>query len=297
MLCSFYAFPLGEYLCDKKLELILTEFIKQFDFNGLPLVSAVREFNQSFRLSGEAPVIQRVMEIFSDYWMEENENGIGAVFANVDAIFVLTYAILMLNTDQHNPEVKDPMSFEAFNRIHRDMNGGKNFPTELLKDVYTEIKDNEIVIPEEKGGIVLDEHLWKMASKLSTSPEAQFYDFFPVLIPEYDKDIFGLIWRPTISVLSYMFENTTSEAIILKAIEGFKQLSLVSSHFNQPFILDKVIHTVCNFSYMLSPVESLDDFVLLFGSSSHAKLSTTAVFDICSAHGNVMRDSKWIQTM
>ncbi|KAI6652566.1 hypothetical protein LOD99_4351 [Oopsacas minuta] len=282
---------IGEYLCNKKLETTLTEFIKQSDFNGLPLLSAVREFNQSIRLSGEAPVIQRVMEIFSDYWLEENENGIGNVFANVDAVFVLTYAILMLNTDQHNPEVKDPMSFEAFNRIQREMNGGKNFPVEMLRGIYTDIKENEIVIPEEKGGIVLDEHLWKMASKLSTSPEAQFYDFFPALIPEYDKDIFGLIWRPTISVLSFVFENATCEAIILKAIEGFKQLSLVSSHFNQPFILDKVIHTVSNFSYLLSPVENLEDFVLLFGSSSHAKLSISAVFDICIAHGNIMRDS------
>ena len=251
----------------------------------------MREFTQSFRLSGEAPVIQRVMEIFSDYWLEENENGIGTIFANVDAIFVLSYAILMLNTDQHNPEVKTPMSFDAFIRIQRDMNGGKSFPVEFLREIYTEIKENEIVIPDERGGMVLDEHLWKMASKLSTSPEAEFYT---ALMPEYDKDIFGLIWRPTNSVLCFIFENANSEEIILKAIDGFKQLSCVSSHFNQPFILDKVIHTVCNFTYMLSAIESLEDFPLLFGSSSHARLATSTVFEICILHGNVIRDSKFI---
>ena len=42
-----------------------------------------------------------------------NKDDIGKVFANPDAVYVLSYSILMLNTDQHNPLVKNRMTMEV----------------------------------------------------------------------------------------------------------------------------------------------------------------------------------------
>ena len=49
---------------------------------------------------------------------ECNKEGIGKVFANPDAVYVLSYSILMLNTDQHNPLVRNRMTLEVGREYH-----------------------------------------------------------------------------------------------------------------------------------------------------------------------------------
>ena len=49
---------------------------------------------------------------------ECNKDDIGKVFANPDAVYVLSYSILMLNTDQHNPLVKNRMTVEVGHEYH-----------------------------------------------------------------------------------------------------------------------------------------------------------------------------------
>lgn len=57
---------------------------------------------ETFRLPGESPVIEFLMEHFSQYWFESNN----APFAHADAAFTLVYAIIMLNVDQHSSNAK-----------------------------------------------------------------------------------------------------------------------------------------------------------------------------------------------
>ena len=78
--------------------------MKTFDFTDLRLDEALRILLNSFRLPGEAPLIERIVTEFADkYYSTSNTEDI----ADRDAIFVLTYAVIMLNTDQHNPNVKN----------------------------------------------------------------------------------------------------------------------------------------------------------------------------------------------
>jgi hypothetical protein len=76
-------------------------------------VDALRHFLESFRLPGESPVIARILETFSEHWLVCNKEELGKVFANRDAVYVLCYAILMLNTDQYSTQVKKRMSLEV----------------------------------------------------------------------------------------------------------------------------------------------------------------------------------------
>ena len=84
-----------------------------FKFEGVNLVDALRDFLESFRLSGEAPVISRIMELFAAYWLDSNKGGHGNLFYNQDAVYVLSYAIMMLNTDLHSARIKQRMSLEV----------------------------------------------------------------------------------------------------------------------------------------------------------------------------------------
>ena len=59
---------IGEYISNKKNLDVLKAFVKSFDFRGLRIDEALRQFLQSFRLPGEAPLISMIMEIFGEHW-------------------------------------------------------------------------------------------------------------------------------------------------------------------------------------------------------------------------------------
>ncbi|KNC71261.1 hypothetical protein SARC_16204, partial [Sphaeroforma arctica JP610] len=61
-------------------------------------------------LPGEAQIIFRIMEAFAKEYLANNPE----TSADEDATFVLAYAIIMLNVDQHNPRIKNRMSVDDF---------------------------------------------------------------------------------------------------------------------------------------------------------------------------------------
>lgn len=55
-------------------------------------------------------VIYRIMEAFADRFFHVA----GPPFADADAVFVLSYSVIMLNVDLHNENVKKKMTFKQF---------------------------------------------------------------------------------------------------------------------------------------------------------------------------------------
>ncbi|XP_071402444.1 Golgi-specific brefeldin A-resistance guanine nucleotide exchange factor 1-like, partial [Centroberyx affinis] len=102
---------IGEFVSDRKNMELLDSFVNTFTFQGLRIDEALRLYLEAFRLPGEAPVIQRLLETFTDNWHKVN----GSPFMTNDAGFALAYAVIMLNTDQHNHNVRKqniPMTVE-----------------------------------------------------------------------------------------------------------------------------------------------------------------------------------------
>ena len=95
---------LGEYISKKQNVEILKAFMGMFDFTGKRVDQALREMLETFRLPGESQLIERIVTEFSHKYCEAEENLKDV--ADRDAVFILSYAIIMLNTDQHNPNMK-----------------------------------------------------------------------------------------------------------------------------------------------------------------------------------------------
>ncbi|CAG0901854.1 unnamed protein product [Darwinula stevensoni] len=130
---------IGEYISNRKNLSILEAFVKSFDFRELRIDEALRLYLETFRLPGEAPLISLIMEHFADHWHKSN----GEPFANADAAFTLAYAIIMLNVDQHNRNVKkqnNPMTVEDFKRNLKGVNGGFDFDQEMLDKIFMSIQ-------------------------------------------------------------------------------------------------------------------------------------------------------------
>lgn len=52
---------------------------------------------------------------------------------SLDTCYVLSFAIIMLNTSLHNPNVKDKPTVERFIAMNRGINDGGDLPEELLR--------------------------------------------------------------------------------------------------------------------------------------------------------------------
>ena len=76
----------------------------------------------NYRLPGEAALISTLVEQFAAHWIKSNSDPI----VDADAAYVVSYAVIMLNTDQHNKNHNNvPMTAEQFKRNLRgksDMN-------------------------------------------------------------------------------------------------------------------------------------------------------------------------------
>lgn len=61
---------IGEYISKKKNveSKILEFFVKSFNFENITIDVALRQYLETFRLPGEAPLIFLVMEHFADHW-------------------------------------------------------------------------------------------------------------------------------------------------------------------------------------------------------------------------------------
>jgi len=140
---------IGDYLGEKSdfNEAVLKAFVELHDFTDLILVQALRQFLWSFRLPGEAQKIDRMMETFAQRYCQLNPD----IFTNPDTCYVLSFAIIMLNTSLHNPSVKDKPSVEQFITMNRGINDGENLPRELLMSLYESIKTEPFKIPEDDG--------------------------------------------------------------------------------------------------------------------------------------------------
>lgn len=148
---------------------VLDSYVNLHNFSDMILVQALRQFLWSFRLPGEAQKIDRMMEKFAIKYCQQNPG----VFDDTDTCFVLSFAVIMLNTSLHNPSVREKPTLEKFISLNRSINNGKDLPRQLLESLYESIKQEPFKIPEEDGNDLMltffnpdrEGWLWKQGSR------------------------------------------------------------------------------------------------------------------------------------
>lgn len=294
---------LGDFLSKKGNEDFLGEFMNLFNFEGKRVDEAVRQLLESFRLPGESILIERIIVSFSKRYMETS--GTEDV-ADEDALFVLVYAIIMLNVDQHSPKIQNSkrMVLDNFARNVRGVNSGKDFAPDFLQAVFEAIKSNEIILPEEHDNAHAFSYAWR---ELLLKTEAAG----PLAICTtnvFDADMFATIWKPIVSTLSYVFMSATDDAVFNRVVAGFDQCARIASRHGNIEALDRIIR---NLSFM-SSLEAKDlsntslntevkqsdgsavmvsELAVKLGSDLKGQLATLVLFNIVKGSEAVIQDS------
>ncbi|TMW59230.1 hypothetical protein Poli38472_007375 [Pythium oligandrum] len=127
---------------------VLHEYVDMMDFTGMEIDTAIRHFLAGFRLPGESQKIDRMMEKFAERFYSACQPGL---FPSADIAFILSFSIILLQTDLHNPNVAEEKKMDkaAFFRNNRGINNGEDLPEEYLGGIFDRIKQNPISLKED----------------------------------------------------------------------------------------------------------------------------------------------------
>ena len=280
---------LGEFLSKKNNDSLLTAFLDLFDFTDKRVDEALRDVLNSFRLPGESQLIERIVTVFSQkYCASSTPEGI----ASEDAVFTLTYSIIMLNTDQHNPNVKNEkrMTLADFTKNLRGVNGGGDFAPEYLEDIYKSIKTNEIILPDEHNNKQAFDYAWEgLLVKAATSGTLAMCE-----TNIFDADMFAATWKPIVATLSYVFMSASDDAVFSRVVLGFDQCAQIAAKYGLTEALDHIIFCLSTMSTLATDkptstalntevqVEKesvmLSELAVQFGRDYKAQLACTVLF-------------------
>eukprot|EP00917_Polyrhabdina_sp_WS-2016_P028756 GHVP01061219.1.p1 GENE.GHVP01061219.1~~GHVP01061219.1.p1 ORF type:complete len:1063 (-),score=188.81 GHVP01061219.1:1790-4915(-) len=130
---------IGEYICKERNKDILIQFIECKKFSGLRVDEGLRSLLTHFKLPGEAQQIDRVIDTFGKIYFEQ-VNPIE--ISSINATICLAFSIMLLNTDQHNINMKlKRMTCHDYVRNLRGMNDGVDFSREYLESIFNAIRE------------------------------------------------------------------------------------------------------------------------------------------------------------
>ncbi|KAJ3313350.1 guanine nucleotide exchange protein for ADP-robosylation factor [Boothiomyces sp. JEL0838] len=264
---------LGDFLGegDEENIAIMHAFVEQFEFVGMAFVEALRQFLQSFRLPGEAQKIDRFMLKFAEIYVKGNPTS----FSSADTAYVLAYSVIMLNTDQHNSQVKRKMTKQDFLKNNRGIDGGKDLPEEVLGSVFDEIVNNEIIMKDEqkqqpnpKAPVDAKTTLAKTSEDMAIKTEAKIsnilrrgvskrqaqddkaHHFIFASHYAHVKPMFEIIWMSVLSGLSTPLQESEDVETIMSALEGVKNATRISCLFDLDLEKQTLLSTLSKFTLL-----------------------------------------------
>jgi golgi-specific brefeldin A-resistance guanine nucleotide exchange factor 1 len=280
----------GEYLGDPKdfqVE-VLNEYANLFNFESVTLDKALRTFLDGFKLPGEAQKISRILEAYAARYFGANPNSC----ADADSAYVLSYSIIMLNTDAHNKQVKKKMTLEQFVRNNRGTNGGKDWPKETLVSIFDSIVTDEIRLTDDAAPS-LSNSAWHDVMRACEVGQGKF-DAPPDEIEsrQYDADVFSLVWAPTAAAVAVIFERATDEDVLESSVEAFVAVARIASNHRMTDVVDHLVATMCAFvtkgAQRAVEINPLRPGVAL-GEDVKTRSAAKAAFAVANAHGDDLR--------
>ncbi|GMP61786.1 hypothetical protein CsSME_00024113 [Camellia sinensis var. sinensis] len=276
---------IGDYLGEREefsLK-VMHAYVDSFDFQGMEFDDAIRAFLQGFRLPGEAQKIDRIMEKFAERYCKCNPK----VFTSADTAYVLGYSVIMLNTDAHNPMVKNKMSADDFIRNNRGIDDGKDLPEEFLRSLFERISRNEIKMkeddfaPQQKQStnsnrilgldnilnIVIrkrwedkdmgssDElmrHMQEQFKEKARKSESVYYAATDVFILRFMIEV---CWAPMLAAFSVPLDQSDDEVVIAQCLEGFRYSIHVTSVMSMKTHRDAFLTSLAKFTSLHSPAD------------------------------------------
>jgi len=162
----------GELLssCDELCSQLREAFVdlQKKTFAGREFESALRLFLNTFGLPKEAQQIDRMLQIFGQKYYHENQNN--TIFKDADAVYILAYSVIMLNTELHSPALSNRKRMSLKQFIKNNSSCGYDYPVKFQAKIYQSVKKNEIVFKKDDMKPMSDTDKKSNKKKLNLNP-------------------------------------------------------------------------------------------------------------------------------
>jgi golgi-specific brefeldin A-resistance guanine nucleotide exchange factor 1 len=229
---------------------VRSHFASMHNFRDLSFAKALRKFLSKFRLPGEAQCIDRLMEAFSKEYFEQNSGS--TFFQNSDAVYVLAFSTIMLNTDLHNPTIKadQRMTVDQFLRNNRGINSGEDLLEDFLSDLYDQIKERELQIRTDVGQFLarncdesaihwneIQERKLEIDAVICLSMESRNAEGNFIA-----KDMFHLSKNPAYFATVGIFLKSTDDRMVFSALRGLQRMSTLATSCQCTEFTSDILH-------------------------------------------------------
>ena len=282
----------GEYIGhgdDEEMELVRTEYTNTFSLEGRSMVSSLRMFLGKFRLPGEAQQIDRILQTFARRVFESS--GDSKHFATEDVAYLLSFSIIMLNTDLHSPNIKPERKMTLSQFVSRnkdygkDVSNGKILPLDYLVSIYNSIKSSEFEVhkktTEAATAVAEEDNLfnidltevdldkiinddgWQDMLRRSEGAAHKYYGgahasrtddgCSAVEVYQSSKDVFNYIHTFVGAALSLVLTTVSDGSIMEEMLDGYLLLARGAALHGKLDILDGVMSSLAQFSGLPPP--------------------------------------------
>ena len=249
---------------------VLHEYVEMIDFANMEFDLAIRHFLQGFRLPGEAQKIDRIMEKFAERFYLQNQDK----FASADMAFILAFSTIMLQTNLHNPAIREDkrMTKEEFIKQNTKISEDGELSVDMLMDIYDRIaaqpismtqddklnrkqkKDEQSTFgvfqvsndkrrhdafnDERKEMVRAGEAMFKKKSK---SNKIFLRQSSPSHDDAYLSPMFEVTWAPVLGVYSQILETFDDPSMVSLCLTGFEHALRLSC---------RIDNTICRSTYV-----------------------------------------------
>lgn len=208
----------------------------------------------------------------------------GGVLKNADAAYVLSYSVVMLNTDQHNVSIRKKMTVDDFLRNCRKINDGEDLPRWFLTDIFNSIAAVEIKMSDEAGiGALTDVHWDEQLRHMckQTPPTAESLE-------EFSEEVFSLAWEPAVVAANAILNEAGDANSVQKALEGFLAVARCATAYRMSRPTDAVVSSLTTATTLREG--PLQGAIVRFGTDIKAQMA-------CVALSGVSRQcADWLET-
>lgn len=251
---------------------VLREYVDLLNFKDVSIDDAMRTFLQLFEMPGEGQQVERVVNAFAFKYASDNPGLI-----TYDASSLLSFLLMMLQTDAHNPQVKEKMKLSEFLKLglgikNNEAGLGENYLTSL----YYKVIKTPLALPER-------EHYRKQLQesvKLSKTHKKEIYRRESVDIIEKTTQILSLTaasnsskpssqwisadihdyllpfiessWTTFLVVFSVCFDMNDDPVIIKKCLSGLGHVIKILNELNMETEKETFINSLEKFSALNS---------------------------------------------
>ncbi|KAL4477738.1 hypothetical protein ABPG72_018912 [Tetrahymena utriculariae] len=229
---------------------VFYHFLSYYDMSNQNIVQSLRILFKVMYPPNTQEALDRILQQFGEKYIKDNPE----VYRNAGVTYTLSYAIMMLQTNLYNPQIKEKEKFniQKFVKLVSKIDEGADLPLEQVEFIFNSVKEQPLGFHDyeeyhikQKEAINSDavlktkkfkEEQEKMLAQgkqiiQNDSNDEDSQKFIKVLNSNFTKELLDVIWSPLFATFSQGLEQTEDKSFIMKCLEGIKFCIMLLGRF------------------------------------------------------------------